>query len=266
MSTRALRTAASGMYAQQVNIEVISNNIANINTTSFKKNRAEFKDLMYQEVNTNALNSDIPGVTENPSSTIQIGNGIQLSSTQKIFTQGDLQTTNNQFDIAIQGEGFFQVRRPDGTYAFTRDGALKLSSDGSIVTSSGYVLEPGIRLNSDVLSMEVTRDGLVTAVETGGNRVELGTIELAKFVNPGGLIALGDNMYGETKESGVPILGNPGQDGFGELQQGFVEASNVDIVEEMVSMISAQRAYEINSKTVKTVEDMITMVNNLKRT
>ncbi|MCX6151053.1 MAG: flagellar basal-body rod protein FlgG [Ignavibacteriales bacterium] len=265
MSTRALRTAASGMYAQQVNIETISNNIANINTTSFKKNRAEFKDLMYQEVNTSSLNSYVPGVNESPSSKIQIGNGIQLSSTQKMFTQGDLQSSGNQFDVAIHGEGFFQVRKPDGSFAYTRDGAFKLSADGSLVTSTGYILEPGIRLNSDVLSMQVTRDGNVSVVETGGNTVDLGTMELAKFVNPGGLVAMGDNMYSETKESGAPILGNPAQNGFGELQQGFLESSNVDIVEEMVSMITAQRAYEINSKTVKTVEDMITMVNNLKR-
>jgi flagellar basal-body rod protein FlgG len=265
MSTRALRTAASGMYAQQVNIEVISNNIANINTTSFKKNRAEFKDLMYQEVNTTPLNSYMPGVTENTNSKIQIGNGIQTSTTQKLFIQGDMQTTGNKFDVGIQGEGFFQVRKADGTFAYTRDGAFKLSSEGSIVTSSGYILEPGIRLNSDVLDVSISRDGVITATEVGGNNVELGTIELAKFQNPGGLIALGDNMYEETTESGTPVLGTPGGQGFGELHQGFLEASNVDIVEEMVSMITAQRAYEINSKTVKTVEDMITMVNNLKR-
>jgi flagellar basal-body rod protein FlgG len=265
MSTRALRTASSGMYAQQVNIEVISNNIANINTTSFKKNRAEFKDLMYQEVNTSSQNSYIPGVNESSDAKIQIGNGIQPSTTQKIFTQGDMQSTNNKFDVAISGEGFFQVRRPDGTYAYTRDGAFKLSADGSLVTSTGYVLEPGIQINSDVSDVEISRDGIITAVESNNDRVNLGTLELAKFVNPGGLIALGDNMYAETKESGIPILGNPGLNGFGELQQGFLEASNVDIVDEMVAMISAQRAYEINSKTVKTVEDMITLVNNLKR-
>ncbi len=265
MSTRALRTAASGMYAQQVNIEVISNNIANINTTSFKKNRAEFKDLMYQEVSTTPLNSYVPGVNENTNAKIQIGNGIQTSTTQKIFTQGDMQSTGNKFDVGIYGEGFFQVRKADGTFAYTRDGGFKLSSDGSLVTSTGYVLEPGIRLNSDVLDVSISRDGVVTATEIGGNKVELGTLELAKFQNSGGLIALGDNMYAETTESGPPILGNPGANGFGEVHQGFLEASNVDIVEEMVSMITAQRAYEINSKTVKTVEDMISMVNNLKR-
>jgi flagellar basal-body rod protein FlgG len=265
MSTRALRTASSGMYAQQVNIEVISNNIANINTTSFKKNRAEFKDLMYQEVNTSSQNSYIPGVNESSDAKIQIGNGIQPSTTQKIFTQGDMQSTNNKLDVAIYGEGFFQVRKPDNTYAYTRDGSFKLSSDGSLVTSTGYVLEPGIQINSDVSSLEIAKDGSLTAVESNGDRVDLGTLDLAKFVNPGGLVALGDNMYSETKESGAPVLGNPGSNGFGELQQGFLEASNVDIVDEMVAMIAAQRAYEINSKTVKTVEDMITLVNNLKR-
>ncbi len=266
MPTRALRTAASGMFAQQINIQVISNNIANINTTGFKRNRAEFEDMMYQEVNTNPRNSEIPGVIEKTSNTLQIGNGVQLSSTQKQFTQGDLQATNNQYDLGIYGEGFFQVRRPDGTFAYTRDGSFKVSGDGSIVNSGGYILEPGFTIDSDVAGVEISKDGVVSVLEVGGERVELGTIELAKFVNPGGLQSLGDNLYAETEASGVPILGNPGSKGYGEIQQGYLESSNVDIVEEMVAMITAQRAYEINSKTVKTVEDMMSMANNLKRT
>ena len=264
MSTRALTTAASGMYAQQVNIEVISNNIANINTTSFKKSRAEFQDLMYQEVAASPENLENPGVIESSNSTLQVGNGVILSSTQKLFEQGDLQQSGNTLDVAIYGEGFIQVRRNDGTFAYTRDGALKISSDGSLVSSGGHVLEPGFNIGQEALNISITTDGLVKVMEVGGETVELGNLELVKFVNPGGLKALGNNLYEETESSGAPILGTPGSNGFGELQQGFLESSNVDIVEEMISMITAQRAYEINSKTVKTVEEMMTMANNLK--
>ena len=265
MPTRALRTAASGMYAQQVNIQVISNNIANINTTSFKKSRAEFKDLIYQEVTANPQNSDATGLVENTNSKIQVGTGVKPSSTQKILTQGDLQQTGHQLDLAVQGQGMFQVRRPDGTYGYTRDGSFKLSAYGSLVTSNGNILEPGFTVSGDVVEVSVTREGMVSLKEVDGRVVELGTIELAKFINPGGLQSLGDNLYAETKESGPPIIGTPASTGFGEVHQGYLEASNVDIVEEMISMITAQRAYEINSKTVKTVEEMMTMANNLIR-
>lgn len=265
MPTRALRTAASGMYAQQINIEVISNNIANINTTAFKKNKADFQDLMYQEVNINPLSSSTPGLQDNSTSKIQVGNGVKPSSTQKIFKQGDITATNNQFDLAIQGEGFFQVRKNDGTYAYTRDGSFKVNSEGKIVTASGYTLEPGFTLSADITGLAIAKDGTVEASQLDGSSATLGNIELARFMNNGGLIALGDNLYGESQASGQPILGTPGSDGFGEINQGYLESSNVDIVEEMIAMISAQRAYEINSKTVKTVEDMMTMTNNLKR-
>ncbi len=265
MATRALRTAASGMYAQQLNIQVISNNIANMNTTSFKKSRAEFKDLIYQEVSANPQHNFIPGTVEGSNSKIQIGSGVKPSSTQKVFQQGDLQQTGQQMDVGISGEGFFQVRKSDGTFAYTRDGSFKISSEGSLVTTGGYLIEPGFTLSEEVMSLEITKEGVISAREVGGNLVELGTLELAKFVNPGGLLALGDNLYAETDASGTPILGQPGHDGFGELQQGFLESSNVDIVEEMIAMIYAQRSYEINSKTVKTVEDMMSIANNLKR-
>lgn len=265
MSTRALRTAATGMYAQQLNIQVISNNIANMNTTSFKKSRAEFKDLMYQEISANPQQQTVSGSVEETNSKIQVGSGVKAASTQKVFKQGDLQQTGHQLDFGINGDGFFQVRKPDGNYAYTRDGALKISSEGSLVTTDGYVIEPGFSVNEQVLSVSISKDGVVSAQEIGGESVELGTIELAKFVNPGGLFALGDNLFGETEASGVPLLGQPGQDGFGEINQGFLESSNVDVVEEMISMISAQRAYEINSKTVKTVEDMMSIANNIKR-
>lgn len=265
MSTRALRTAASGMYAQQVNIETISNNIANINTTGFKKNKAEFKDMMYQEVSINPQFTGTQAMNEKTSVQIQVGNGVQPASTQKLFQQGDLVSTGNLFDMAIQGEGFFQVRKPDGTFAYTRDGAIKVSSNGTLVTASGYTFEPGITVNEDIAGISISKDGAVEAREINGNTVPLGSLELVKFMNPGGLLPVGDNLYIETPASGTPITGTPGSDGFGELNQGYLESSNVDIVEEMISMITAQRAYEINSKTVKTVEDMMTMANNLKR-
>lgn len=265
MSTRALRTAASGMYAQQLNIETISNNIANINTTGFKKNKAEFKDMMYQEVSINPQFTASQIMNEKTSEKIQVGNGVQPSSTQKIFAQGDLMATNNQFDVAIQGEGFLQVKKTDGTFAYTRDGALKVSANGTIVTANGYALEPELTLNEDVLGISISKDGTVEVREAGGGSYVLGNIELVKFMNPGGLLPVGDNLYVETQASGTPVTGTPGSNGFGELHQGYTEASNVDIVEEMISMITAQRAYEINSKTVKTVEEMMSMANNLKR-
>lgn len=265
MSTRALRTAASGMYAQQLNIEVVSNNIANINTTSFKKNKAEFKDMMYQEISINPQFDSAQGANEKTNVKLQVGNGVQPASTQKIFAQGDLVATNNQFDVGIQGEGFIQVRKNDGTFAYTRDGAIKVSSNGTLVTANGYVLEPGLTLNENVLGIRISMDGTVEVTESGGDSFVLGNIELAKFMNPGGLQPIGDNLFVETEASGIPLMGTPGSNGFGELHQGYIEASNVDIVEEMISMITAQRAYEINSKTVKTVEEMMTMANNLKR-
>ncbi len=265
MSTRALRTAASGMYAQQINIEVVSNNIANINTTGYKKNKAGFQDLMYQEVHINPLTSATQGTEEISTSKIQIGNGVKPGASTKIFAQGDITPTNNQLDLAIQGEGFFQLRKPDGTFAYTRDGSFKINADGKIVTSGGLPLEPGLTLNSDIVNFKIGTDGSVTAQDVSGGSSPLGTIEVARFMNNGGLMALGDNLYSETAASGQPILGSPGQQGFGEVHQGFLEASNVDIVEEMIAMIVAQRAYEINSKTVKTVEEMMTMANNLKR-
>jgi flagellar basal-body rod protein FlgG len=265
MATKSLRTAATGMYAQQLNIQVISNNIANINTTGFKKNKAEFQDLMYQNIPTSTLAQNNITSPQNSNQALQVGSGVKASSTQKIFKQGDLQQTNNSLDLAIQGDGFFQVRKADGTYAYTRDGSFKVSGDGRIVTASGYILEPEISLTDDILQINISRDGAMEVKTSGGNSYVLDNIQLVRFINPGGLEALGDNLYAETESSGQPILGTPGMDGFGEIQQGFLEASNVDIVEEMIAMITAQRAYEINSKTVKTVEEMMTMTNNLKR-
>lgn len=265
MPTRALRTAASGMYAQQVNIEVISNNIANVNTTSFKKNKAEFKDLMYQKVNVNPLSNSTPGIFDSEGIHVQVGNGVQAISTQKIFKQGDLTPTNNQFDLAIHGEGYFQIRKPDGNFLYSRDGSFKLNSDGTLITAGGYALDPDITLRDDIVGIFISRDGEVEVTDSSGSSYVLANIQLARFVNPGGLQAVGDNLYMETKASGPPLIGTPATNSFGEIHQGFLESSNVDIVEEMIAMITAQRAYEINSKTVKTVEEMMQLANNLKR-
>jgi flagellar basal-body rod protein FlgG len=265
MSTRALRSAASGMYAQQLNIEVISNNIANINTNAFKKNKAEFQDLMYQEIPVNTLPSASNAASQSAVNKIQVGNGVQPTSTQKIFNQGDVLPTNNSMDLAIQGEGFFQVRKSDGSYAYTRDGAFKINSEGKLVTASGYYVDPEITMNEDSMELVVNKDGAVEVRQMDGSVVAVDNMQLVRFMNPGGLEAIGNNLYVETPASGNPIYGTPGANGFGEIQQGYLESSNVDIVEEMIAMIAAQRAYEINSKTVKTVEDMMTMANNLKR-
>ncbi len=265
MPTRALRTAASGMYAQQVNIEVIANNIANVNTTGFKKNKAEFQDLMYQEVQIHPQTTPTPGIYESSTNKIQVGNGVQTASTQKLFLQGDITATNNQLDIAIQGEGFFQIKKSDGSYVYTRDGSFKINAEGNIVTSGGLILEPELTLGENVLGVSISRDGTFEVREAGGETFVLGNIELVRFMNSGGLKPLGDNLYAETEASGQPVLGTPGESGFGDVHQGYLESSNVDIVEEMISMITAQRAYEMNSKTVKTVEEMMTTANELKR-
>lgn len=260
---RALRTAAAGMAAQQLNVDTIAHNLANVNTTGFKKSRAEFQDLMYQTLKASA------GASSNSSretNEIQVGTGTAPMATQKSFAQGDLQSTSNPFDLAISGEGFFQIRRPDGTVAFTRDGSFKLSADGTLVTSQGLVLEPGVSITSDAKSLSISREGVIEASEANSEAMtRVGQLELAKFVNVAGLKAIGSNLFTETPASGSPIVGTAGTEGFGEIQQGYLESSNVDVVEEMVGMIVAQRAYEINSKTVKTVEDMLQMANNLKR-
>jgi flagellar basal-body rod protein FlgG len=260
---RALRTAATGMYAQQLNVDTIANNLANVNTTGFKKSRAEFQDLMYQTMQA-AGSSDNPNIQQPIE--IQIGNGSVPVATLKDFVQGDIQPTNNPLDVAIQGEGFFQVRRPDGTLGYTRDGAFKLSADGQLVTSQGYLVEPGISFSTDTTSISISRDGVVEVQTVGDNTpTKVGQLELAKFINSAGLRAVGNNVYIETPASGQSIIGAPAAEGFGEFLQSHLESSNVDVVEEMVNMIVAQRAYEINSKTIKTVEDMLSMANNLRR-
>lgn len=260
---RALRTAATGMFAQQLNIDTIAHNLANVNTTGFKKSRPEFQDLMYQTLRTT-------GVSQNPNvqqpGELQVGTGAIPIASNKSFIQGDIQPTQNQLDVAIEGEGFFQVRRPDGTLAYTRDGSFKISADGTLVTAQGYLVEPALTFADDTADVSIGREGSIEATTTGSaEAVKIGQLELAKFVNPAGLRAIGGNLFVETVASGVPLVGSAGSEGFGEVQQGMLESSNVDVVEEMVGMITAQRAYEINAKTIKTVEEMLTIANNIKR-
>ncbi len=260
---RALRTGAMGMNAQQTRVDLIANNLANVNTTAFKKSRAEFQDLMYQNIRVAGTqqerNVEVP--TE-----VQVGSGVRLVSTTKNFYQGDLAPSSSQLDIAISGDGFFQIKRTDGTIGYTRDGSFKLSRDGKMVTADGYYLEPDITIPEDTVAVNISKDGIVEAILP--NQIDpltIGQIDLVKFINPAGLKNIGNNLYLATTASGIPINGIPGSEGYGEIKQNYLESSNVDIVEEMVNMISAQRAYEINSKTIRAADDMETTVVNLAR-
>ncbi len=260
---RAMRTAATGMKAQQMNVDNIANNLANVNTTGFKKTRVEFQDLFYQRAKV-AGNPTAAG-TITPAA-LELGYGSTPVSTQRMFSQGELISTGNPTDMAIKGEGLFRVILPDGGEAYTRDGSFKVSSDGRMVTSDGYILDPEITIPQDTSSISVAPDGLVSITVGADNTPqEVGQIELVRFVNPAGLQALGQNLYALTPASGDPIPATPGTDGLGQLTQGYLEVSNVDIVEEMISLIAAQRAYEINSKAIQASEDMMTMANNLTR-
>jgi flagellar basal-body rod protein FlgG len=260
---RALYTAATGMNAQETNIDVISNNLANVNTVGFKKGRADFQDLMYQyAVEPGAPTSQI---SINPSG-VQIGLGVKTASVQKVFTQGDLSSTGNQLDVAIEGDGFFQIQRPDGTLAYTRSGAFQLDQNGQIVTSDGYILAPGVTIPPDSLGITIAQDGTIT-VKQPNNAVptQVGQLLAVRFPNNGGLRALGQNLYEETQASGTPVNGIFNQVGFGRLNQGFLESSNVSVVEQVVNMITAQRAYEASSKGITTADEMLNQVINLKR-
>ncbi len=260
---RSLFTAATGMYAQQLNVDVISHNLANVNTSGFKKSRAEFQDLIYQTMIQPGAPSD--DGTQYPSG-IQVGLGVRPVAVAKFFTPGDLINTGNNLDLAIDGEGFFQVTLPDGTIAYTRAGNFRLDRDGRIVTNDGYPLEPGITVPADASGITVGGDGRVTVTQPGTVApVEIGTIELARFINPGGLKAIGKNLFLETDASGAPTTGAPGTEGRGTIVQGFLEMSNVNIVEELANLIIAQRAFDINSKAVQTSDEMLQSVSAIKR-
>lgn len=260
---RALWTAGTGMGAQQANLDVISNNLANVNTTGFKKSRADFADLMYQNMRQAGAST---GADNQVPSGIQMGHGTRLVATQKIYTQGSFQSTGNQFDLAIQGSGFFQITMSDGTIAYTRNGSFQKDSTGRVVTSDGYPLEPAINVPENATAITISSEGIVTAtVPETPPTVELGQITLARFINPAGLESMGGNLVKETAASGAPMVTNPGEEGAGTLVQQYIEMSNVQVVEEMVNMIVAQRAYEVNSKAIQTADDMLEKAASLKR-
>jgi len=258
---RALSTAATGMIAQQNYLDVISNNIANVNTTGFKKSRVEFQDMLSQAVKT-------PGAMINQGTFqpvgIEYGLGVKTAATTRVFGQGTAVSTDRNLDIAIQGEGFLQVMKSDGTLAYTRDGSLKLDSMGQLCTTDGLLIQPQTAIPSDTTEIDITEDGNIS-VTTGTSTTQqiVGAIQLVRFQNPSGLLAIGHNMYVETAGSGNPIQDTPGQNGMGTISQGFLEGSNVQIVEELISLIKAERAFESNSKIINTSSDILKQTNNI---
>ena len=252
---RSLHIAKTGLEAQQTNLDVISNNLANVSTNGFKKSRAVFEDLLYQNVRQPGAQSSQQ--TQLPSG-LQIGTGVRTVATERIHTQGNPSQTGNSKDVMVNGAGYFQVLTPDGTQAYTRDGSFQTDSNGQLVTSSGYVLQPPITVPNNALSMTVGRDGTVSITTQGQTApTQIGSIQLSTFINPAGLESRGENLYVETGASGTANTNVPGTNGAGVLMQGYVETSNVNVVEEMVNMIETQRAYEINSKAITTYDQML---------
>ncbi|MBI4558495.1 MAG: flagellar basal-body rod protein FlgG [Candidatus Hydrogenedentes bacterium] len=261
---RALFTAATGMIAQQLNIDTIAHNLANVNTTGFKKSKVNFQDLLYETIK--------PAGTETAAGNtipegIQIGHGVRPASISKLFSQGNLIQTGNPLDLVIEGDGFFQVELPDGTTAYTRDGNFKIDQNGQVVTVDGYPLTPGISVPTDFIQLTVGSDGVVSALVQGSPTPQnVGTLQLVRFVNPAGLDArLGRNLLLETQASGAPVTGQPGLNGIGTLEQGFLENSNVQVVEEILNLIIAQRAYEASSKVIQASDEMLQLANNVRR-
>ena len=253
---RALSIAATGMLAQQTNVEVIANNLANMNTTAYKVQRAEFQELLYQNIERpGSATADTGAVLP---AGIQIGVGVRTAATYRITGQGNVATTGNPYDLAVNGKGYFHIQMPDGTDAYTRAGAFALSPDGQLVTDKGYVVSPGISIPQDALSITINSQGQVQAVVAGQNAPQtLGQLELARFPNEGGLQAVGDNLFTESAASGSVLTGLPGSPGYGTLEQGFLETSNVNAVQEITDLITAQRAYEMNSKVISAADQML---------
>jgi flagellar basal-body rod protein FlgG len=255
----AMYVAKTGLSAQDTQLKVISNNLANVSTVGFKKDRAIFEDLLYQIQR--APGAESSADTQLPSG-LQLGNGVRVVGTQKQFTVGDTQITDQPFDVAINGGGFFQVSLPNGETAYTRNGQFHLNGDNELTTAEGYLIEPAITLPDEVTTFSVGVDGSVSATSGGDTTPEnIGQITLASFVNPAGLLATGQNLFTETASSGAPVVGTPGEDGLGQTRQNMLEASNVSAVEELVNMITTQRAYEINSKVISTADEMLSFIN-----
>jgi flagellar basal-body rod protein FlgG len=258
---RSLWIARTGLDAQQTQMDVIANNLANVSTNGFKRSRAVFEDLLYQTMRQPGAQSSQQ--TQYPSG-LQIGTGVQPVATERIFTQGNLQQTSNDKDVAIQGQGFFQVLLPDGTTAYTRDGSMQVDNQGQLVTSSGYVVQPAITIPANAQSLTIGKDGTVSVTQPGVTAaVQVGSLQLATFINNAGLESRGENLYVETGASGSPNTNTPGTNGAGLLNQGYVETSNVNVAEELVNMIATQRAYEINSKAITTSDQMLQKLTQL---
>ncbi len=258
---RALSTAATGMQAQQLNVDTIANNLANVNTPSYKKTQVRFQDLMYQDLRPAGDPARL-----GPPAELAIGHGTKLAATERNFRQGSTQQTDNPLHMLIEGPGFFQVRRTDGSVGYTRDGSFFVSSEGALVNSDGLYLEPAIYLPDDVRDVYISQDGIVMATFLDSNVPEdVGQVELARFLNPAGLESLGRNQFAPSLASGEPIFGTPGTSGTGTILSGFLEGSNVEVVDEMVSLITAQRAYEINSRSIQTADEMLQAATQLVR-
>lgn len=260
---RSLWTAATGMQTQQMNIDNISNNLANVNTNGFKKGRLLFQDLLYHDIKSAGA---VTAAGINHPTGIQMGMGANVVAIEKIHSQGNYQNTNNPFDMTIEGDGYFQVTMPDGTIAYTRVGTFRSDANGDLVTPEGYLLEPGINIPEDALELSISNDGIFSVRLPGdAEETELGQIETARFINPSGLKATGENLYIATGASGEPQTGIPSEEGFGKIKQNFLETSNVVMIDEMVNMITGQRAYEMNSKAIQTSDEMLQTVAALKR-
>ncbi|MEO1767580.1 flagellar basal-body rod protein FlgG [Thiobacter aerophilum] len=252
---RSLWIAKTGLDAQQMNIDVVANNLANVSTTGFKRSRAVFEDLLYQTLRQpgakSSQQSEIP-------SGLQLGTGVRPIATERIFTQGNLTQTGNPLDLAINGNGFFQITLPDGTTAYTRDGSFQINSQGQVVTASGYTVAPAITIPANTLSITVSPDGIISVQQAGNpTPVQVGQLQLASFINPAGLQSMGENLYLETAASGAPSTNTPGTNGLGVLNQGYLETSNVNVSEELVKMIEAQRAFELNSRAISASDQML---------
>src|SRR5471032_2700638 len=258
---RSLWISKTGLDAQQTNMDVTANNLANVSTNGFKRARAVFEDLLYQTLRQPGAQSSQQ--TQLPSG-LQIGTGVRPVATERIFTQGNLQQTGNSLDVAINGHGFFQVLMPDGTTAYTRDGAFQVSAQGQLVTSSGFQVQPSITIPANTLTITIGQDGVISATKAGtATQSQIGSLHLANFVNPAGLQSMGQNLYLETAASGAPSTNTPGTNGLGTISQGYVETSNVNVVEELVNMIQTQRAYELNSKAISTSDQMLQKLSQL---
>jgi len=259
---RAFSTAATGMAAQQKMIDVTANNLANINTTGFKRSQIDFQDLLYVKVR--EPGTEVAAGVTSPSG-LEIGSGVRPASTIKVFTSGEFQNTGRKLDIAIRGDGFLQISMPNGDIRYTRDGALQINADGTLVSTTGYPVEPAVTVPVDATSVDIGKDGCVNVTDGAGVCSVVGNIQLVRFANPAGLSSEGDNLLAETEASGTPNTGTPGENGFGQIQSGFLEKSNVQMITELVNLITAQRAYETNSRAIKAGDSMLRTANEIVR-